>query len=402
MDHMDKWFRVLVIAGLASILVLGAFAGGIVVERYVASPITKLATPNDKVDLGDQVDEVLGLLQDKALDPPKEASATAGAIQGLLDSTGDKYATYFDARHFQYFNEESSGEFGGIGVTIGEKDGQAYIVNVIPDTPAARAGMKTNDVFVQVDGVRRDKWSSEEIVKRVRGEVDTKVKIVVKRGEDLKTFNIKRAMIEVPNVQSQLLEGDLGYIRLYSFNQRTGEDMKSAIKSLEKKGAKGFIVDLRDNPGGLLDQAVEMASQFIPDGVIVRVDERNKPEQVSHATGDVVTDAPVVLLVNENSASASEIVAGALMDHDRAKLVGQKTFGKGSVQTVEELSDGGAMKFTIAHYLTPKKRVINGKGLTPDYVVALKPEQEYDPEFQKDRSKDKQLLKAIEVLKGEL
>lgn len=384
------------------VLVLGAFAGGFVFARQT-DPLGQLpGVETTKPDVGEQVNEAMDILNTEALTRPKEASATAGAIQGLLDSTGDKWAMYFDAQHYKYFNEQNSGEFGGIGVTIGEKDGQGYVVAVMPDTPAAKAGMKPNDVFVEIDGVRQDKWSSEEIVKRVRGDVGTDVKITIRRGKDLKSFKIKRALIEVPNVQSAMLPGKIGYIRLFSFNQHGEADTRAAIQSLEDKGAKGLVIDLRDNPGGLLDQAVRVSSLFIPNGVIVRVDERDKSEEVHRATRKVATDAPIVLLVNENSASASEIVGGALQDYARAPLVGMKTFGKGSVQTSEELSDGGAMKFTIAHYLTPKKRVIDGKGLTPDYVVKMKPDQEYDPKFQKDMKKDTQLLKAIEVLKKEL
>lgn len=384
------------------VLVLGAFAGGFVFARQT-DPLGQLpGVETTKPDVGEQVNEAMDILNTEALTRPKEASATVGAIQGLLDSTGDKWAMYFDAQHYKYFNEQNSGEFGGIGVTIGEKDGQGYVVTVMPDTPAAKAGMKPNDVFVEIDGVRQDKWSSEEIVKRVRGDVGTDVKITIRRGKDLKSFKIERALIEVPNVQSAMLPGKIGYIRLFSFNQHGEADTRAAIQSLEDKGAKGLVIDLRDNPGGLLDQAVRVSSLFIPNGVIVRVDERDKSEEVHRATRKVATDAPIVLLVNENSASASEIVGGALQDYARAPLVGMKTFGKGSVQTSEELSDGGAMKFTIAHYLTPKKRVIDGKGLTPDYVVKMKPDQEYDPKFQKDMKKDTQLLKAIEVLKKEL
>lgn len=402
MGHMDKLLRVLLVVVVALVLVFSAFAGGFVFARQ-SNPLRQLAAPSAaKADVGDQVDEVLGILDDQALTPPKETSATAGAIQGVLDSTGDKWAMYFDARHYKYFNEQNSGQFGGIGVTIGEKNGTAYVVTVMPDTPAAKAGMKPNDVFVEVAGVKQDKWSSDEIVKRVRGDVGTRVKLVVRRGTDLKSFSLTRAMIEVPNVQSSMLPGGVGYIRMFSFNQRSETDLRKAIDSLEQKGAKGFVVDVRDNPGGLLDQAVRTSSLFIQSGVIVRIDERDKPEQVQRATGHVATGAPVVLLVNGNSASAAEILAGALQDHARAELVGTKTFGKGSVQTIEELGDGSAIKFTIAHYLTPKKRVIDGKGVTPDYVVQTKTDQEYDPESQKDVSKDAQLTKAIEVLRKQL
>ena len=178
-------------------------------------------------------------------------------------------------------------------------------------------------------------------------------------------FTITREKITYPNIKSEKI-GDVGYIRLGQFNAKAADDIKKAIEDLTKQGAKGFVLDLRDDPGGLLDQAVDVSSLFIADGVIVRVDERNKPEQVVNATGNKITDAPMVVLINGDSASASEIAAGALQDYGRAMLVGEKSFGKGSVQTIEQLPDGGAVKFTIAHYLTPKKRVINGIGLTPD------------------------------------
>jgi carboxyl-terminal processing protease len=402
MDHMDRFFRVVLISGLVIVLVLGAFIGGTLFGKHSTEAISGIGVSASDTALGDKVDEVRGLLVDGALEVPKETSMTAGAVQGLLDATGDKYAEYFDKRHLGYFNEQSAGEFGGIGVTIGEKGGTAAVVSVMPNTPALKAGMRPGDVFVSIDGTKQSKWTSDEVVKKVRGESGTVVRLVMKRGEATKPFNITRAKIEVPNTEVRMIGKDVGYVRLYSFNQKSSADLRDAISKLEKQGAKGFVLDLRDDPGGLLGQAVDVASLFIPDGVIVRVDERGKPEEVSRATGQVETDAPVVLLVNGNSASASEIVAGALQDHGRAKLVGEKTYGKGSVQTVEELSFGGAVKFTIAHYLTPKKRVINGKGLTPDYVVTMKPELQYDSEFQKNQKKDTQLQRALEVLRAEL
>ena len=398
---MDKFSRVALGVVLAVVLLLGGFAGGFVTARHntVESVVNVNAAEGT---VGDKVEEVMSLLDKEALKQPTETSATAGAVQGLLDSTGDKYGMYFDAQHYKYFNEQSAGAFGGIGVTIGEKDGQAYVVSVMPNTPAAKAGLKANDVFVTVGGVTRDKWTSDEIVKRVRGDAGTKVTVTMRRGKDLKTFTLTRAKIELPNIESRILESGVGYIRLFSFNQRTEQDLRSAIEDLTKKGAKGFVLDARDNPGGLLDQAVQAASLFVPSGVIVRVDERNKPEQTYRATGRVATKAPLVLLVNENSASASEILAGALQDYARAPIVGVKSFGKGSVQTVQELADGSAVKFTIAHYLTPKSRVIDGKGVTPEDVVPMKLDLQYNPDDQKTLATDTQLAKAIEVLKAKL
>ena len=399
---MDKALRITVTVVLALMLMTGAFMGGVIFDRNRSRVAGLVEISQPEQTLGDKITEVQELLDEQALKVPSETSATVGTIQGLLDSTGDKYATYFDKKHFEYFNEETSGEFGGIGVTIGQEDGSAYVVSVIPDTPAAKAGIQKDDVFVSIDGVKQDRWDSDEVVKRVRGEEGTTVKLQMRRGEQLKSFTLERAKINLPNFSSEMIGKDVGYVRLYSFNQKSTDDVRKAIAELESKGAKGFVLDVRDNPGGLLDQAVDVASLFIPSGVIVRVEERDKPQQQSNATGQVATDAPVVMLVNGDSASASEIVAGAMQDYARAELVGEKTFGKGSVQTVEPLSFGGGVKFTIAHYLTPKSRTIDGVGVTPENVVKMDPENEYDADFQKVMKKDTQLQKALDVLREQL
>ncbi len=390
---MNTWLKALIAVTLAVIIGLSGFVGGFVAGKLQTSPGLPGLDGKDGT-VGDAVDEVKRLLDRQALNPTDEASATAGAIQGLLDATGDEYAVYFDERHFEYFTEESRGEFGGIGVVLGEKDGAAYVVEVYPDTPAAKAGIKAGDIFAGIDGVRRDKWASEEVVKRVRGEEGTKVKLDILRpgaeGEPGKEFSVtvERAAIQMPNVDAEI-KGTVGYIRLAQFNQQAAEDVAAAIKDLSGKGAKSYVLDLRDNPGGLLSQAVAVSSLFIDSGVVVQVEERGKEPRKTSVNGDQVTDAPLVVLVNGNSASASEIVAGALQDHGRAKIVGEKTFGKGSVQTVQELSHGGGVKFTIAHYLTPKGRTIDGKGLTPDVVV------EMDHSLQADAATDTQLTRAL-------
>lgn len=392
---MSRTVKIVVGLSLAVIFVSGGFLGGYALGHR-DQPINIITSGMNKEGVGAQVDEVDALLQDQALEPPSETSATAGAIQGLLDSTGDDYALYFDERHYQYFNEETMGAFGGIGVVLGEKDGTTYVVEVYEDTPADKAGLKSGDLFVKIDDVRRDKWTSDEVVKRVRGEEGTTVRLVMERpGKDGKpgkeySFKLERAMIALPNMESEL-KGTVGYIRLAQFTQNSADEIAAALKSLEKKGAKSFVLDLRDNPGGLLDQAVDVSSLFVESGVIVQVQEREGEAEKSLATGNQVTDAPLVVLVNGNSASASEIVAGALQDYDRATLVGERTFGKGSVQTVEELDSGAAIKFTIAHYLTPKGRSIDGKGLAPDVKVKMDIEKQMDPET------DTQLEKALEL-----
>lgn len=397
---MNKALKVVLALALAVIVASGGFIGGFITAKVV--PSSAIPGTSETGKLGTEVDEVNALLQAEALKPPSETSATAGAVQGLLDSTGDKYAMYFDPKHFQYFNEESAGEFGGIGIVLGEKNGSAYVVEVYKSTPAFKVGIKAGDIFRTIDGVTRDKWTSQEVVKRVRGKKGTSVKLVLDRPSKEVTgtvtpvsFTVVRDLITLPNVMTEM-KGDVGYIRLVQFNQKSADDLRKEIDKLSKKGAKAFVLDLRDNPGGLLDQAVDVSSLFISNGVIVKIDERNKQPVELRATGQVATDKPLVVLIDGNSASASEITGGALQDYGRAKLVGEQSFGKGSVQNVEQLSFGGAVKFTTAHYLTPKDRAIDGKGLTPDVIVKM------DPEKQADAKTDTQLAKALEIANQEI
>ena len=210
-------------------------------------------------------------------------------------------------------------------------------------TPAKRAGLKEGDVIVAIDGVSKPKWDLDEVVKKIRGPEGTTVKLKIERkGAKPRDVTIERAKIVVPNVMKKMHPGGIGYIRLMSFNEQSETQMREAIDSLKAKGAKGYVIDLRENPGGLLSQAVAVSSLFVEDGVIVRIAQRSGPQEVQRATGNIATKAPVVLLVDSHSASASEIVAAALQDHKRATLVGTKTFGKGSVQTIRDLANGGA------------------------------------------------------------
>lgn len=397
---MNRALKIVASVALAAIIAASGFIGGFVMGKSGRSVEVVGGVPfgtNDVV--AERVEEVHDLLNSDALEPPTETSATAGAIQGLLESGGDRYGVFFDEKHYEYFNQDMAGEFGGIGVLLGEKDGTAYVVEVYDDTPAKKGGIKAGDVFVAIDGVSRDKWTSDEVVKRVRGKEGTDVKLTMLRpGEDDNphdTFKVTltRDLIQFPNVEGRIERGDVGYIRLGQFNGQATEEVAEQIEKLGKKGAKSFVLDLRDNPGGALDQAVSLSSLFIPEGVVVRVDERNRPEVEYRTNREKITDAPVVVLINANSASASEIVGGALQDYGRAKLVGETSFGKGSVQTIKELSFGGAIKFTTAHYLTPKKRVIDGKGLTPDIEVKMDAAKQADP------ATDTQLKRAVDEAK---
>lgn len=379
---------------LGVLLLAAAFLSGIAFNQAVDWSGWFRAIPEPtSSDVSKHVDEVRRLLEREALTPSSEESMTAGSIQGLLDSLDDPYAAYLDAQHFEYFSEQQQGDFHGIGITIAEREGTVYVVSPIEGTPAEQAGLRSDDIIVSIDGDSRERWDVDEVVTRVRGEEGTEVELGVRReGEDeLLVFSIVRAQIEIPNVMTELVEGDVGHIQLLTFNQRSAASVTEAIEELAEEGATSIVLDVRNNPGGLLNSAIDVASLFIDDGVIVRVEERDADPTEHRAKPGVVTDLPVVLLVNGYSASASEVLAGALQDYDRAILVGEQTFGKGSVQTVERLSFGGGVKFTIAHYLTPQGRPIDSEGLVPDVIV----EMDYDAHA--EAGEDVQLDRAVEV-----
>lgn len=390
-----------IIAGL-TVLTIGAGIFGLgLVSGYIlggakginTSPTSLVASP----ELLKQMSEVEALIRQRALKVPTKEKINAGVVQGLLLSLDDPYAYYFNADQYKSFMEENSGFIGGIGVVLGQnKDGRAYVVKVFKNTPAEHSGVMAGDIFVSVDGTKQSKWTPEQIVKLVRGNPGTSVTIGFLRVGSIKSIDIRiaREKIIIPNIESKLLGtgGDIGYVRLYQFTQTAVDDVSKSIKNLKAKGAKSFILDLRENPGGLLQSSVGIVSLFVEEGVVVRVEERNKPQLTYDVTGKTITDAKLVVLVDANSASASEIVAGSLQDYKRATIVGEKSFGKGTVQEMRPLSFGGAVKFTIAHYLTSKSRIIDGRGVVPDVEVKM------DPKLQDKPTTDTQLQKAIQLL----
>lgn len=385
---------IIVIAVLFAVFGGGLLAGLQLANRPLDLPQVILRQPQSV----QMFNEVHDILLRSALKPSSETSMGAGGVQGLLKSLDDPYAAYFDPAAYKAFQEETNGQFFGIGITISIKDGKPIVVEPLKGTPADKAGLKPGDAIVSVNGVTKAKWTSDEIVGKIRGPEGTKVTLgILHKGQKNSVIvTITRAKIQTPNVTSELVGSNIGYVRLFTFNAQAAGEVKNAIDDLQAKGAKGFIIDLRENPGGLLDAGVDVSSLFVKSGPIVRVDTRTGPEKVYPATGNYLTDKPLVLLVDANSASAAEIMSGALQDYGRATIVGEKTYGKGSVQTIADLTEGGAIKFTIAHYLTPKKRVIDRKGVQPDFVVKM------DPSQQADHKTDTQFQKAVEVLKGKL
>ena len=298
------------------------------------------------------------------------------AIRGMLSGL-DPHSTYLDPEEYKELKIGTSGQFGGLGIQVGMEDGFVKVISPIDDTPAFKAGLKAGDLIIRLDDKPVKGMSLNDAVNIMRGKPGTKINLtVVRQGENNPiNFTIERDIIKVKSVKSHLLEQDYAYIRISTFQSNTTKHLKDSIAELiktNKSPLKGLVLDLRNNPGGVLNTAAEVSDLFIEDGMIVYTKGRIKDSyfEFKAKSGDLLQGAPIVVLINDGSASASEIVAGALQDHKRAVLMGTKTFGKGSVQTIQELRNGGAVKFTTAHYFTPSGRSIQAEGITPDIQLA--------------------------------
>jgi carboxyl-terminal processing protease len=329
---------------------------------------------------------------------PSTKEMTYAAIRGAIKTLNDQHTVFLEPRRADQEKEQLRGDFQGIGAQVNVQNNQIVIVAPIPGSPAEKAGIKAGDIIVKVDDKDVTNMSLEDVVAIIRGPRGTKVKVTVVRlgVKDPIAFEITRDVIQTPSVITRLEEGNIGYVRLTIFGGKSRDEVANALKDLKAKGAKAFIFDLRDNPGGYLDTAIGVAGQFIKDGVIAY--ERGKSGQDKEFKADGKgewTDGPLVILINKGSASASEIVSGAVQDRKRGTLIGDTSFGKGSVQSVHELSDKSSVHVTIAEWLTPNKTQISGKGLTPDMSIPIGPEDQ-------KRGLDTQLKAAIDYLKGQI
>ncbi len=325
---------------------------------------------------------VLSILQENYVEEVDAQKAVDGAIQGLL-FTLDPHSSYLTAEEFEDLQDETSGAFSGVGIEITVKDGVLTVVSPIEGTPADKAGVKANDQIVEIEGKKTKEMSSTEAIKQLRGPKGSKVTISIQREglNELRPFTLTRDIIPLHSVKAFFLTPGFAYTRITNFQSHTTRDFKHGLANLQKKQAiRGLILDLRNNPGGLLDQAVSISDMFLRQGTIVSTKGRTEDQSMffkAHKTGDD-TSVPMVVLVNEGSASASEIVAGAIQDHKRGVIVGTRTFGKGSVQTIIPLPDGAGLRMTTAKYYTPDGRTIQALGITPDVEVPLAPEPKGD------------------------
>lgn len=325
----------------------------------------------------------------------EESKLLDGAIKGYVDGLGDEYSEYMTKEEWEEYQTAALGNYVGIGIYMGtDKDGNTIVSAPIKDSPAEKAGIKTEDIIVEVDGENVLGVDSALIATKIKGEANTKVHLKIARGTEYLEFDIIREEIKIYHVETEIKNGNVGYMSLYTFDTGSAEEVQKAIKDLESKGAKKFILDLRYNGGGLVDEALKIANLFIPKNkdVLITIDSQGN-RVVTKTENDNITNAELVVLVNEYSASASEILSGALKDNDRAKIVGTKTFGKGVIQNVFSLFDGSVLKLTVAEYFTPNETKINKEGIVPDIEVELeKVEKEED-------FVDTQLNKALEILK---
>ena len=349
-----------------------------------------------KIDL---FSEVLDKINKEYVDEINQSEAMDAAINGVLQSL-DPYSAYMSPESFQNMQTETSGEFGGLGIEVGMEHGVVKVISPIDNSPASSVGVKAGDYIVKINDIQVQGKTLTEAVELMRGPVGTDIEITVRRRGEKKalTFIITRDIIEVASVKSKIIDDKTGYLRLTSFNENSGDQIKDKIKEFKKNGkVENYILDLRNNPGGLLSQAIKITDFFLDNGEIVSTKSKRKYENRKWFAkkGDILKATTLVVLINYGSASASEIVAGALQDHKRAILVGESTYGKGSVQSIIPLKNNGAIRLTVSKYYLPSGKSISDVGVTPDIEI-----DESSDEFKLNTETDNQLNFALKLLNG--
>ena len=362
---------------------LGAGIGRLTDDGYGKVSISKEEYKEIKEykDKYAKVDELWDHIQKEAYDEPKDEDMIDGLCRGLFAGLGDRYSAYMTKDEYEAYETSITGSFEGVGITFAADETGAFaVIGTVEGSPAQKAGIKEGDIITKVDGKTYD--NADAAAAAIRGKKGTKVKITVERDGKEKVYELTRDVIVNQSAESKVLDGNIGYIKLTEFDEHTDEDFEKALDELEKKNVKGFILDLRNNGGGLVDSSVNIADNLLGKGVVTYMEDRAGHKEYFKSDEDK-TRLPYVVLVNGSSASASEILTAAVKDFGQGKIVGTKTFGKGVVQITQKLSDGSAYKLTVMQYFSPDGNVINGKGIEPDYVV---------------KGKTKQLEKAKELL----
>ncbi len=374
-----------------------------VVGMYANANTTEV--PTEKIQ---QFVDVYKKIKDQYVDEIDDDELFNYAIDGMVTNL-DPYSDYLSKDDFSELKIGTTGKFGGIGIEITMEDGFVKIISPIDDTPAKRVGLKAGDLVIEVQNVSLKDKSLNDAVKLMRGEPGTKVKIKVLRKKEQQPldFEITREIIISKGIKTEIFNGDIGYLRLSSFQSNSTNNVRNAVYDLRKKTENkmsALILDLRNNPGGVLGSAVGISDLFLESGRIVYTKGRTSNSDLEYTANseDILEGIPLYVLINEGSASASEIVAGALQDNDRAKIFGEKSFGKASVQSIQEMFDGSALKLTTARYYTPNDRNIHGNGIEPDVIIEFKELEKPNPSLPEPYNKDNQILAVIENHKSKL
>ena len=386
------WILVMLLVGL------GAFALGSSNTFGLAEKLGGSTRGNfeDLPPEFDRVAEVWEVLGSEHIDRQRfdADQLSEGAIRGMLQSLDDPYASFLNADQFGVESQDFKGFFEGIGAQVGMRDGRLTIIAPMPDSPAQQAGIRPGDVILSIDGETTLNVTLFEAVSKIRGEKGTTVELLVLHLNDADAVIIlvKRGVIPLTSVSFTMLEGGVGHLRIFTFSNNTNDEVEAALKEFGDSRGTALVIDLRNNPGGLLRSVVEVASQFLDDGLVLyEVDAQGERKDWKVKSGGKAREVPMAVLMNQFSASASEVLSGALIDHQRATVIGTTSFGKGSVNTLRPLSDGSGIYFTIARWYTPEGTLIEGDGITPDIVVQLPP----------DATEDLQLKRALEILQQE-
>ena len=383
------------IAGILLLALIGSL--GIVVGFFMALGIDA----KNLTSLGRFIG-AMNFIEAHYVQEVEETKLIEGAISGMVRSLGDPHSIYLEPKLYSLLKADTTGSFGGIGVYMGFRDGGVYILGVMPESPGEKAGLIAGDSILAVDSTPISEIEPSEVALKIRGEVGSTVELLIHReGEEDKPYTITRDVIKVQTVAEKMLDDRVGYIRISNFSENTGKEFKTALKNLEEQGMRGVILDLRQNPGGLITSCVEIANEIVPAGPVVSVVQRDGEKEVYMSNLDH-PKFPIVVLLDQNSASASELLSGALQDTKAALIVGTKSYGKGSVQTVMPLLQNDGLKLTIARYYTPNGRSIDGIGIEPDVVVELDKPLVINREISAETFDDAQLLKAEEILNGQI
>ncbi|MCM2350100.1 MAG: S41 family peptidase [Bacteriovoracaceae bacterium] len=388
---------------LASLALLSFFIISPAQSREEKKAPPKITENRSRFEQLELFNKVLHLVETQYYRPVSTEKLIEGALKGMME-TLDPHSAFLNKDYFEKMQNDTAGEFGGLGLEVTQKEGVIYIITPIDDTPAFRAGIKPKDKMVEINHEPIVGMTLEQAIERMRGKVGDKIHLgIVREGEEgIKHFNLKREIIKIKPVKSELIQDKYAYIRLTQFQKRSAESIEEALMKLKTKANNklaGIVLDLRSNPGGLLDQAVDVSSLFLKEGIVVTTESRdphNKDIRYVKKSGYKDLETPMVVLINGASASASEIVAGALQDYERAIIMGTQSFGKGSVQTVAQLDQSTGVKLTIAQYMTPKNRRIQALGIKPDVQI----EEMNQDDFEKVRKEDRYIREKD--LKGHL